>query len=91
MRDCPQLVPLVDAVRANLGLKPREISADAVEWALIRPTHNITISPRRSGGAYLKSSRRPDAIWTGSECSDTAKRFTPEIVHAFCSAGTEAI
>ena len=25
----PQLVPLVDAVRANLGRKPREISADA--------------------------------------------------------------
>ena len=29
MSDCPQLVPLVDAVRANLGRKPREISADA--------------------------------------------------------------
>ena len=28
MSDCPQLVPLVDAVRANLGRKPREISAD---------------------------------------------------------------
>ena len=27
--DCPQLVPLVDAVRANLRRKPREISADA--------------------------------------------------------------
>ena len=25
MSDCPQLVPLVDAVRANLGRKPREI------------------------------------------------------------------
>jgi hypothetical protein len=29
MSDCPQLVPLVDAVRANLGRKPGEISADA--------------------------------------------------------------
>jgi len=29
MSDCPQLVPLVDAVRAHLGRKPREISADA--------------------------------------------------------------
>ena len=29
MSDCPQLVPLVDAVRTNLGRKPREISADA--------------------------------------------------------------
>jgi hypothetical protein len=29
MSDCPQLVPLVDAVRANLRRKPREISADA--------------------------------------------------------------
>src|SRR6516165_8304533 len=29
MSDCPQLVPLVDAVRANLGRMPREISADA--------------------------------------------------------------
>ena len=29
MSDCPQLVPLVDAVQANLGRKPREISADA--------------------------------------------------------------
>ena len=29
MSDCPQLVPLVDAVRANLGRKSREISADA--------------------------------------------------------------
>ena len=29
MSDCPQLVPLVDAVRANLGRKLREISADA--------------------------------------------------------------
>src|SRR5580698_4197390 len=29
MSDCPQLVPLVDAVGANLGRKPREISADA--------------------------------------------------------------
>ena len=29
MSDCPQLVPLVDAVRANLGRKRREISADA--------------------------------------------------------------
>ena len=28
MSDCPQLVPLVDAVGANLGRKPREISAD---------------------------------------------------------------
>ena len=27
MSDCPQLVPLVDAVRANLGRKPREVSA----------------------------------------------------------------
>lgn len=29
MSDCPQLVPLVDAVWANLGRKPREIPADA--------------------------------------------------------------
>ena len=29
MSDCPHPVPLVDAVRANLGRKPREISADA--------------------------------------------------------------
>lgn len=29
MSDCPQLVPLVNAVRAALGRKPREISADA--------------------------------------------------------------
>jgi hypothetical protein len=29
MSDCPLLVPLVDAVRAHLGRKPREISADA--------------------------------------------------------------
>ena len=29
MSDCPQLIPLVDAVWANLGRKPREISADA--------------------------------------------------------------
>jgi hypothetical protein len=29
MSDCPQLVPLVDAVQAHLGRKPREISADA--------------------------------------------------------------
>jgi transposase len=29
MSDCPQLVPLVDGVRANLGRKPREVSADA--------------------------------------------------------------
>jgi hypothetical protein len=29
MSDCPQLVPLGDAVPANLGHKPREISADA--------------------------------------------------------------
>ena len=29
MSDCPQLVPLVDAVRTNLGPKPREVSADA--------------------------------------------------------------
>lgn len=29
MSDCPQLVPLIDGVRANLGRKPREVSADA--------------------------------------------------------------
>lgn len=29
MSDCPQLVPLVDRVRANLGRKPKEVSADA--------------------------------------------------------------
>jgi hypothetical protein len=32
MSDCPQLVPLVDAVRAHLGRKPREICT----------AHNIT-------------------------------------------------
>jgi hypothetical protein len=29
MSDCPQLVPMVDRVHANLGRKPKEISADA--------------------------------------------------------------
>jgi hypothetical protein len=29
MSDCPQFVPLVDVVRANLEPKPTEISADA--------------------------------------------------------------
>jgi transposase len=29
MSDCPQLVPLIDRVRANLGRKPKEVSADA--------------------------------------------------------------
>jgi hypothetical protein len=36
------------------------------EWALICTAHNITKLARRSEGAYLKSSHRPDAIWTGS-------------------------
>jgi hypothetical protein len=47
MSDCPQFAPLVDAVRANLGRKPREFSADTgycmqAEWALICTAHNIT-------------------------------------------------
>ena len=29
MSDCPQLVPLIDGVHANLGRKPKEVSADA--------------------------------------------------------------
>jgi transposase len=29
MSDCPQLVPLVDAIETNLGRKPREASADS--------------------------------------------------------------
>ena len=29
MSDCPQLVPLVDAIEANLARKPREASADS--------------------------------------------------------------
>jgi hypothetical protein len=29
MSDCPQLVPLVDGIKANLGRMPKEISADA--------------------------------------------------------------
>ena len=154
MSDCPQLVPLIDGVRTNLGRKPREISADAgycsednllalatrkihayvatgrakhpaettrkvggemtqsmrqklkragyrsryrlrkqivepvfgqikqprgfrqfllrgleavqAEWALISPPTTSQNSPRRSEGEDLKSSRRPDAIWTGS-------------------------
>ncbi|HZZ22893.1 MAG TPA: transposase, partial [Roseiarcus sp.] len=44
----------------------RGLEAVQAEWALICTTHNIQSSPRRSEGAYLKSSPRPDAIWTGS-------------------------
>ncbi len=29
MSDCPQLLPMVDRIRANLGRKPKEVSADA--------------------------------------------------------------
>ena len=42
----------------------RGLEAVQAEWALICTTQQS--SPRRSEGAYLKSSRRPDAIWTGS-------------------------
>jgi hypothetical protein len=44
----------------------RGLEAVQAEWALICTTHNITKLVKRSEGAYLKSSRRPDAIWTGS-------------------------
>ena len=29
MSDCPQLVPLVEGIKTNLGRKPKEVSADA--------------------------------------------------------------
>ena len=44
----------------------RGLEAVQAEWALICTATTSQSSPRRSEGAYLKSSHRPDAIWTGS-------------------------
>ena len=44
----------------------RGLEAVQAEWALICTAHNITKLAKAIWGAYLKSSRRPDAISTGS-------------------------
>src|SRR5260370_2909358 len=42
--DCGQLVPMTDAIEANLGRKPAQLSADAGYWRLSGP---ISSTPRR--------------------------------------------
>jgi hypothetical protein len=56
MSDCQQLVPLVDAVRANLGRKRREISADA---GYCSEDNLLVLATRKIHGCLA----RPVATW----------------------------
>jgi Transposase DDE domain len=60
MSDCPQLVPLVDGVRANLGRKPKEVSADAGYCS----EGNLRALATRKIHAYIATGRakRPDQL-----------------------------
>jgi hypothetical protein len=67
MSDCPQLVPLVDAVRANLGRKPREISADAGYYS----EDNLLVLATRKIHAYVATGR-------AKHPAETTRKVGPE-------------
>ena len=74
MSDCPQLVPLVDAVRANLGRKPREISAAAGYCS----EDNLKVLAIRKIKAYVATGRAKHPAETtrkvGGEMTQTMRQ-----------------
>ena len=74
MSDCPRLVPLVDAVRANLGRKPRKISADAGYCS----EDNLLALATRKIKAYVATGRAKHPAETtrklGGEMTQTMRR-----------------
>ena len=74
MSDCPRLVPLVDAVRANLGRKPREVSADAGYCS----EDNLLALATRKIKAYVATRRAKHPAETtrkgGGEMTQTMRR-----------------
>jgi hypothetical protein len=86
MSDCPQPVPLVDAVRANLGRKPREISADAGYcsednlWALTtrKRCGDLVLDPFGGSGTTLIAAERRSARlieYDPAYCDTILRRF----------------
>ena len=73
MSDCPQLVPLVDAVRANLGRKPREISA-AAGYCSEDNLKVLAIRKSKPMSPPGEPSIRPNHVKVGGEMTQTMRQ-----------------
>ena len=86
MSDCPQLVPLVDAVRANLGRKPREISADAGYCS----EDNLLALATRKIHAYVATGRvKHPAETTRKVGGEMTQKMRRKLKRAVIAAGTD--
>jgi transposase len=69
--DCGQLVPMTDAIEANLGRKPEQLSADAGYCS----EANLDALENRKIDAYVATCRARDAV---TVVQDTLAQPTPE-------------
>ena len=79
MSDCPQLVPLIDGVHANLGRKPNEVSADAGYCS----EDNLSALASRKIRAYVATGRakRPAEITRKGRRGSHAENATKAEAH----------
>jgi transposase len=72
--DCGQLVPLTDAIEANLGRKPEQLSADAGYCS----EANLEALESRNIDAYVATGRARDAVAGAVKGATTAAPPAPE-------------
>ena len=71
--DCGQLVPMTDAIEANLGRKPEQLSADSGYCS----EANLAALEDRSIDAYVATGRAKDAVVSAADSEATAVSPSP--------------
>jgi hypothetical protein len=72
--DCPQLLPMTDAIEANLGRKPAQLSADAGYCS----EDNLAGLEDRNVDAYVATGRARDAVAGAAEGEATPAPSSPQ-------------